>query len=60
MDSINASLQIAAGVLATLKPHPERMRAALVPEMLATDLAECVASRRVARQLEQQRLRNTG
>jgi argininosuccinate lyase len=38
--SLNASLQIACGVLATLTVHPAPMRAALSPEMLATDLAE--------------------
>jgi argininosuccinate lyase len=38
--SLNAALQIACGVLATLTVHPLPMRAALSPEMLATDLAE--------------------
>ena len=33
-------MQIATGVLSTLTPNAERLRAALVPEMLATDLAE--------------------
>jgi len=33
-------LQIAAGVVATLSPLPEGLEKALVPEMLATDLAE--------------------
>ena len=39
---MNICIQIATGVLATLSPNEERMRAALVPEMLATDFAESV------------------
>jgi argininosuccinate lyase len=38
--SLNASLQIACGVLSTLSVNSLSMRAALSPEMLATDLAE--------------------
>jgi argininosuccinate lyase len=38
--SLSASLQIACGVLSTLTVNPLPMRAALSPEMLATDLAE--------------------
>ena len=38
--SLSGSLQIACGVLSTLTINPPFMRAALVPEMLATDLAE--------------------
>ena len=34
------SIQIATGVLSTLSISPEKMRAALSPDMLATDLAE--------------------
>lgn len=33
-------LQIAARVLATAKVYPDKMRAALIPDMLATNLAE--------------------
>ena len=40
VDTVSGSLQIAAGVLATLEVHPQRLQAGLVPEMLATDLAE--------------------
>ena len=40
VNTLSASLQIVTGVLSTLKLHTERMRDALVPEMLATDLAE--------------------
>ncbi len=40
VDTLRDSLQIAGGVLATLTVNAERMVAALVPEMLATDLAE--------------------
>lgn len=38
--TISDSLQIANGILATLTVKPERMRAALDPFMLATDLAD--------------------
>lgn len=38
--NISGSLQIACGVLSTLQVNPAAMRAALIPEMLATDLAE--------------------
>ena len=40
VETISGSLQIAAGVLSTLTPNAEQLRAALAPEMLATDLAE--------------------
>lgn len=40
VDSLSGSLQIACGVLSTLTPNVGPMRAALSPEMLATDLAE--------------------
>ncbi len=40
VNSLSGSLQIACGVLSTLTINPAFMRAALVPEMLATDLAE--------------------
>jgi argininosuccinate lyase len=40
VDTLSGSLQIATGVLATLTVNSERMQQALVPEMLATDLAE--------------------
>jgi argininosuccinate lyase len=39
-DTVAGSLQIAAGVLATLSINPEKMRASLSADMLATDLAE--------------------
>ncbi len=38
--NLSGSLQIACGVLSTLRVNPAAMRAALSPEMLATDLAE--------------------
>ena len=38
--TVGDSIQIAEGVLATLKIQPEKMRAALDPFMLATDLAD--------------------
>jgi argininosuccinate lyase len=40
VDTLAATLQIALGVISTLAPNAERMRAALASEMLATDLAE--------------------
>jgi argininosuccinate lyase len=40
VDTLSGSLQIAAGVLATLTVNGERMQGALVSAMLATDLAE--------------------
>lgn len=38
--TVGDSIQIATGVLSTLMIFPEKMRAALSPDMLATDLAE--------------------
>jgi argininosuccinate lyase len=38
--TVGSSLQIASGVISTLEPNVAAMRAALSPEMLATDLAE--------------------
>lgn len=38
--TLSESLQIATGILSTLTVKPERMRAALDPFMLATDLAD--------------------
>ena len=40
IDTVQASLQILAGVVSTLTVHREAMQAGLVQEMLATDLAE--------------------
>lgn len=38
--TVNQTLQISTGVIATMEPNVAGMRAALGPEMLATDLAE--------------------
>lgn len=38
--TLRVALEVARGVLTTTQIHPERMRAALEPSMLATDLAE--------------------
>lgn len=38
-DTVDAVLQVASGVLSTLKVNPKSMEAALSPDMLATDLA---------------------
>ena len=40
VETMHGCIPIATGVLSTLTPNPEAMRAALVPEMLATDLAD--------------------
>ena len=47
VDNLDASLQIACGVLSTLTVNPTLMEAGLVPEMLATDLAEYLVRRGV-------------
>jgi argininosuccinate lyase len=39
-DTLRRLLPVAAAVVRTMALHPERMRVALVPEMLATDLAD--------------------
>ena len=46
-DTLSGALQIAAGVLSTLQTKPEAMRARLVSEMLARDLAEYLVRRGV-------------
>lgn len=38
--TVSDSIQIATGVLSTLEINPQKMLAALTPDMLATDLAE--------------------
>lgn len=40
MGTVHDCLRIAAGVVATMTPNAEKLRAQLVPEMLATDLAD--------------------
>lgn len=40
VDTVTGALQIACGVISTLTPNAQRLRAALATEMLATDLAE--------------------
>ena len=47
LDTAKAALQIATGVLATLEPRPDKMRAALSSFMLATDLSEYLVRRGV-------------
>ncbi|KAJ3366701.1 argininosuccinate lyase [Allomyces javanicus] len=39
-DTLHGSIRILTAVIATLKIHPQRMRAALTADMLATDLAD--------------------
>jgi argininosuccinate lyase len=43
-DTLALGLMVARGVLETLRIHPERMRAALGDEMLATDLADALVA----------------
>ncbi len=40
LDTLSLALPVMAGVICTLRVHPERMRAALTDEMLATELAD--------------------
>jgi argininosuccinate lyase len=40
IDTLSGTIPIAVGVLSTLAPRPDRMRARLIPDMLATDLAD--------------------
>ncbi len=47
VENVGGALQIAAGVLASLTTHPAPMRAALAPEMLATDLADYLVNKGV-------------
>jgi argininosuccinate lyase len=46
-DTLAMVLPVAAGCLKTLTLHPERMRAALDPAMLATDLADYLVQKEV-------------
>ncbi len=46
-DTLALALPVAGGVLATLTIHPERMRAALDDDLLATDLADFLVRRGV-------------
>jgi len=48
VDSISRSLQIATGVISTMEIFPEKMRAALTPDMLATDLADYLVRKGVS------------
>jgi len=40
VDTVKDCLAITTGVIVTMKPNPEKLREALCPEMLATDLAD--------------------
>lgn len=46
-ETLATLLPVVAGVIRTLRPKPERMRAALDPSMLATDLADFLVRRGV-------------
>lgn len=45
--TLEMALPIAAGVIRTLRLHPERMREALTPDLLATDLADYLVTKGV-------------
>lgn len=45
--TVSDSIQIATGVLSTLDVKPQKMRAALTPDMLATDIADYLVRRGV-------------
>jgi argininosuccinate lyase len=47
VDTLSATLPIAAGVVETLVVHPDRMQAALTDEMLATELADYLVAKGV-------------
>ncbi len=47
VDTLNLTLPVVAGVIRTLEPDPQAMRAALSSEMLATDLADYLVERGV-------------
>jgi len=47
VDTLDAHLPVVAGVIRTLRVHPDRMRAALDLSMLATDLADDLVKRGV-------------
>jgi argininosuccinate lyase len=47
LDTLDLTLQVMAGAVATLRVNAERMRAALDPAMLATDVAEYLVRRGV-------------
>ena len=46
-DTLEAMLPVMSGLLRTLQVHPEKMRAALDPALLATDLADYLVQRGV-------------
>lgn len=48
VDTVSACFKIAEGVIATLTVHPEKMRAALTMDMLATDLADYLVRKGVS------------
>ena len=45
--TVGDSMQIATGVLSTLSTHPDKMSAALAPEMLATEIADYLVRKSV-------------
>jgi argininosuccinate lyase len=47
VETLSGALQITCGVISTLTPNPDKLRGALVSEMLATDLADYLVRRGV-------------
>ena len=45
--TVGDSIQIATGIISTLETQPQKMQAALAPEMLATELADYLCRRGV-------------
>jgi argininosuccinate lyase len=48
LDTLELTLKVAAGMIRTMRPHPDRMRTALDEYMLATDLADYLVCKGVA------------
>lgn len=48
VDTVGAALQIAEGVIGTLSIHPDKMKAALTMDMLATDIADYLVRKGVS------------
>ncbi len=47
VDTVKDCIAIMTGVICTMKPNPEMLMKALCPEMLATDLADCLVRKGV-------------
>jgi len=56
VDTIQASIKIATGVISTMNIHEEKMKNALTPDMLATDLADYLVRKGVSTETTLKRL----